>query len=360
MKKCLVNFAEVISLKNLAEAWQEFTCGKRNKRDVQEFSLRLGDHLIDLHEDLEIGTYRHAGYREFKVNDPKPRTIHKASVRDRLLHHAVHRQLYPYFAKRFIADSFSCQEEKGTHRALDRFRIFARKVSRNNTRTCWVLKCDIRKFFASIDRRVLMQTLKRSITDRRLLCLLENIIESFEPVSRVGLPLGNLTSQLFANVYMNRFDHFVKEDLKVKQYIRYSDDFVLMSENRIELEKHLETMTNFLERELKLDMHPDKVFLQTLASGVDFLGWVHFSHHRVLRAKTRQRMMKRISTNPTEETISSYLGLLKHGDTVELREQVMNLFWLTGSFPEKSADINAHFSSPTQELPVLDMFSDFI
>lgn len=129
-------FEDSISIENLLLAWQEFVKGKRNKQDVQEFQFSLMDNILQLHNDLKTKTYKHGNYQQFKINDPKPRIIHKASVRDRLLHHAVYRILYPFYDKTFIADSFSCRNNKGTHKAINRFREFAYKLSRNNTKTC--------------------------------------------------------------------------------------------------------------------------------------------------------------------------------------------------------------------------------
>lgn len=314
-------FEEIISLENLVNAWQEFLRGKRGKPDMQEFSLRLMDNIFALHRDLLNHTYRHGGYQAFNISDSKPRNIHKASVRDRLLHHAIYRVLYPFFDRKFIADSFSCRIGKGTHKALARFRTFGYKVSKNNTKTCWVLKCDVRKFFANIDHEVLMDILKNHIQDESLLWLLDKVINSFPK----GLPLGNLTSQLLVNVYMNEFDLFIKHKLRVRYYIRYADDFVILSGDKIYLENLIPEISWFLSEKLKLALHSRKVFIKILASGVDFLGWVNFPDHRVLRTATKKRMMKRISANPKPETLNSYLGLLKHGNTNKLKRKVYNL-----------------------------------
>src|SRR3989344_6683210 len=148
-------FDDVISIEKLLKAWHEFVRGKRKKLDVQEFSLRLMDNIIELYETLVNKTYKHRGYVGFRISDPKPRNIHKASVRDRVLHHAIYLILYPFFERTFITDSFSCRLKKGTHKALNRFRKFAYQVSRNHTRTVWILKCDIKKFFESIDHDIL-------------------------------------------------------------------------------------------------------------------------------------------------------------------------------------------------------------
>lgn len=301
------------------------------------------DNLFVLHEDLRHKAYEHGGYQAFKINDPKPRDIHKASVRDRLVHHAIYRILYPFFDTLFIADSYSCREEKGTHRALDRFRTFARKVSRNHTETAWVLKCDIRKFFASIDQDILLGILRERILDQDVLWLLEKVISSFASVCHsglrseiqnswipgqarddgvTGLPLGNLTSQLLVNIYMNEFDQFVKHQLKAKQYIRYADDFVILSHDKVWLEHILIEVGKFLDEQLHLRLHPNKVSIQTVASGVDFLGWVHFPNHRVLRGATKRRMWRRVS----DENASSYLGLLSHGNGYRLQKKIVDLY----------------------------------
>ncbi|MDO8509861.1 MAG: reverse transcriptase/maturase family protein, partial [bacterium] len=264
------------------------------------------------------------------INDPKRRHIHKASVRDRLLHHAVYRILYPFFDRTYISDSYSCRDSKGVHRAINRFRQLAQVVSKNHSRTAWVLKCDIRKFFASIDHKKLISILKIHIPDQNIIWLLENVIGSFctETQVGVGLPLGNLTSQLLANVYMNCFDQWAKHKLKAKYYIIYADDFVFLSHDKIWLKSIVPKIQVFLQTDLKLVLHPTKLFLNTMTSGVDFLGWIHFPDHRLLRNKTKQRMFRNIRSSISEASLTSYLGLINHGNTIELREQVIGEYWL--------------------------------
>ncbi len=236
---------------------------------------------------------------------------------------------------------------------MNRFKAFAYKVSDNHTATCWVLKCDIKKFFASIDHQILLNFLGEHISDKDIMWLLGNIIESFETTrphpslllkgegfarpsprgeggvrSGIGLPLGNLTSQLFANVYMNRFDQWVKHKLKVQRYIRYADDFIFLSRDKNFLESSALRIQGFLQTNLKLSLHPDKLFLNTVASGMDFLGWVNFPDHRLLRNKTKQRMLRNIRSSTGEAGFQSYLGLISHGNTVKLREQVISEYWL--------------------------------
>ena len=319
-------FEDIVSIENLLDAWKEFLRGKRGKPDVHEFSLWLMDNIFSLHYELMARNYFHGGYQAFNISDPKPRNIHKASVRDRLLHRAIYRKLYPFFDKTFIADSYSCRIGKGTHKAINRFRSLAYKAGRNNTRTCWVLKCDIKKFFASINHQILMEILSQYISDRNILWLLNSVVDSFYSTRPgVGLPLGNLTSQLLVNIYMNEFDKFIKHKLKAKYYIRYTDDFVIISDNRDWLEQLISPIQNFLRTRLKLELHPEKIFIKTLASGIDFLGWVNFPDHQILRTTTKRRMFKRIEQNITGGTLNSYLGLLKHGNTYRVKDEIWKL-----------------------------------
>ena len=323
-----LNYEDIISLDNLLLAWQEFIVGKKSKTDVISFSLDLTDNILQLHSELAKLEYRHGSYESFYVNDPKLRHIHKASVKDRLLHHAIYRQLYPFFSKTFIAHSYSCQLGKGTHRALNDFHRMIRKASKNNIKICWVLQGDVKKFFDSIDHQILIDILDSYIEDKKIVELLENIIRSFETSNNRGLPLGNLTSQLFINIYMNIFDQYVKHRLKAKYYIRYADDFVIMSENKKYLEDILIDIEEFLVEKLKLRLHPNKVHITALHKGIDFLGWIHFSEYRVLRSKTKRRMMKKINNNAKPESLASYLGLLKHGHSHKIRQELLNNYWI--------------------------------
>lgn len=327
-------YNDIISVENLLLAWKEFIRGKRKKSDVQVFQYALMHNILELHTDLKNKTYHHGGYQHFKIADPKSRDIHKASVRDRLLHHAIHRILYPYFDSKFIHDSYSSRTNKGTHRALNRFRDFVYKVSKNHTKACWVLKCDIRKFFASINQQILMSILEKHITDTDILRLLKEVISSFQTEPRTsdvlgspkGLPLGNLTSQLLVNIYMNEFDQFVKHILKETYYIRYADDFVFLHLNKQNLRDIVRLTILYLWNELRLELHPHKVSIATFASGVDFLGWVHFPCHRVLRTATKKRVFRKLeATNYKSESVRSYVGLLRHGHTYKLIKKYFRL-----------------------------------
>lgn len=215
---------------------------------------------------------------------------------------------------------------------MNRLKCFAHKVSHNNRRTVFILKCDIKKFFSSINHQVLISILEKHIPDKDTIWLLSQIIESFKTPhttyaivdTQKGLPLGNLTSQLLVNVYMNEFDQFIKHKLKLRYYIRFADDFISLSHDKEYLKNILKQMKEFLENKMRLKLHPDKVFIKTLASGVDFLGWVHFPKHRVLRTSTKRKMLKQIGENLNEKSRQSYLGMLKHGNGHKLK-LILNL-----------------------------------
>jgi RNA-directed DNA polymerase len=332
-------YSNIISLKNLFTAWKEFVVGKKNKKDVLEFTVNYERELIALQTELASGTYTHGGYYAFTVCDPKRRSIHKAGVRDRVLHHAIHRILVPVFEPAFIFDSYSSRKGKGVHAARERFHEFARKLSRNNTKTVWVLKCDIRKFFDSVDQGILMGLLAKRVSDPKTLQLLENVIRSYGSGTTAGggIPLGNLTSQLFSNVYMDPFDQFMKRILRVKCYIRYADDFVVLSRERKYLEDLVPTIKKFFAEELGLEVHPNKIELKKWHQGVDFLGAIMFPHFRVLRTKTKKRAMRKIGKSMasykrgvteyenTASIIRSYLGIMDHVNSFGLKRDVLVL-----------------------------------
>lgn len=307
--------------------------GKRKRKDVARFSLNLTENLFDLHLSLKNKTYRHGGYVVFKVNDPKSRKIHKASVRDRLIHHAICRVLTLLFDKTFIFDCYSCRKGKGTHKAFARLVLMARKQCRNYTRTCWALKCDIRKFFHSVDHQILLELLAKRIDDEKLITLLEEIIRSFETLPSKGMPLGNLTSQLFANVYLDPLDKFIKHKLKAKYYLRYADDFMILADSKVVLQNYLVEIEKFLNEKLKLSLHPDKVTFRKLAWGLDFVGYVAHPKFNLPRKKTVERMFTELekirSTNPDKlnESLQSYLGYLKHVNSKAIMDRLRERFY---------------------------------
>jgi retron-type reverse transcriptase len=279
----------IISPANLLLAWDRFKKGKRKKKDVALFEYKVEQNLFTLYKDLCDKTYRHQQYFGFYITDPKVRHIHKATVRDRVVHHALFMLLNPLFESTFINDSFSCRVDKGNHVGMKRLEAMTKIVSKNHTKPCFVLKCDIRKFFDSVDHDILLGLLLKRITDSDVQWLLREIILGFSSseslFERRGLPIGNLTSQLFANVYMNEFDQFMKHELKVKYYARYTDDFVVVADSIQYLQSLLPDIHQFLHKRLKLQLHPKKVSIRTLVSGADFLGYVVRQRHRLVRTK---------------------------------------------------------------------------
>ena len=326
-------FNQIISLENLFLAWREFKKGKLKKQDVSHFAVDAEEEIFKLNKELKNFSYRHGDYTNFIICDPKRREVSKAIVRDRLLHHAIFRILEPVFDRIFIYDSFSSRKGKGIHKAHERFHTFAWRLSRNNTREVWVLKCDIKRFFDSTDHAVLLRLLGR-VVDSQTLELLKGIILSFEKSPGKGMPIGNLTSQLFSNIYMNEFDQFMKRELRIKHYIRYADDFVVLSPERAYLKRLLPDIITFLSKRLALHLHPEKVTIKKWRQGADFLGYVLFPSHCVLRTRTKQRVLRKlvdryrqyfkkdISPYSFNQTLASYLGMLTHCRSVGLRSEI--------------------------------------
>ena len=335
----------IISQENLLNSWDRFKKGKRKKKDVGLFEYHLEQNLLELHRDLKDKTYRHKPYFGFYISDPKVRHIHKATVRDRVVHHALFRMLNPLFEPTFIPDSFSCRLGKGNHVGMKRLEIMTRKVGKNYTHPCFALKCDIKKFFDSVDHKILLRLLTKRITDPDTVWLLRDVVGSFSASESLfekrGLPIGNLTSQLFANVYMNEFDQFVKHQLQVKYYVRYTDDFVVVADSTEYLESLLQPMSDFLAEQLKIEMHPDKTSIRTLRSGVDFLGYVIRPHHRLMRTKTKRRILRKykdkvgayrageIDKSQLDASLQSFLGALSHADTNKVQQELKNLIVTT-------------------------------
>lgn len=292
-----------------------------------QFEFNLEDNIFSLYNELKSKTYQHSNYTSFYVKDPKLRKIHKAVVKDRVLHHAIFRVFYPIFDKSFVYDSYSCRNNKGAHKAINRLNKFAKKASKNHTKTCYVLKCDVKKFFDSIDQKILLNFIKNKIKDPDALWLLEKIIKSFSVQPCKGIPLGNITSQLFANIYLNEFDQFVKHKLKEKYYIRYCDDFVILSENKNYLENLISVLSSFLKNDLKLILHSDKTKIRKFNQGIDFLGYVSFQHYKILRTKTKKRILNKAKESCKIESLNSYLGILKHCNSFKLKLDLLKTYF---------------------------------
>jgi RNA-directed DNA polymerase len=337
-------FNQIINPENLFRSWDEFKRGKGKKIDVLEFEKDLEQHIFQLHRELRNKTYRHSHYVGFRICDPKLRNIHKATVRDRVLHHAIFKILNGVFEPTFIPTSFSCRIGKGTHKGVDSVAEMLRKESSNNTRHCYALKCDIKKFFDTVDHTILRAMLEIKITDADTLWLLEEIIEGFvssqsDLFTRKGIPIGNLTSQLLANVYMNEFDQFMKKKLGVKHYARYTDDFVVVSKDRDYLQSLVPIVQQFLRETLALELHPEKVFIAKYSQGIDFLGYVIFPNHKLLRKRTEKRVVRKlkyrvglhkqgtISKESLDQTLHSYMGILSHANTYRMSQELQNQYW---------------------------------
>jgi RNA-directed DNA polymerase len=318
-------FERIISLENLFSAWHEFKRGKTKKFEVEEFGLNIEDNIFQLHFELKNKTYTHSAYTSFYVNDPKLRHIHKASIRDRVLHHAVFRVLYPIFDKHFIYDSYSCRVRKGTHRAVNRLKKFLAQASGNDSRLIYTLKCDVKKFFDSIDQNILLEIICQRIHNEHAIQILCKIIGSFEKSPNIGLPLGNVTSQLFANIYLNELDQFVKHRLKEKYYLRYCDDFIILGHNPETLKETTKQVDNFLQTHLKLYLHPNKIIIRKYRQGIDFLGYVILPHHRALRTKTKLRILKKINEGVNEFSVQSYFGVLSHCSGHKIKQKILKL-----------------------------------
>ena len=327
-------FDSVTSLSGLFLAWNEFRMGKERKLDVQQFFLNLEMNIINLYRRVKSGAYKHSDYISFFICDPKLRNINKAEVSDRVLHHSIVRHIEPLFEKSFIFDSYSSRDNKGTHRAIKRLKNFCLTLTKNKTRTAWALKCDVKKFFDSVDHEILLSLVREKIKDIKLMEIIEEITRSYNKDSGRGIPLGNLTSQLFSNVYLNQLDHFVKRELRVKYYVRYADDFIILDTEKEQLEKLVPVLSDFMETRLKLQLHPSKIFIRKIHQGIDFLGGIVFPTHIILRTKTKKRMFRKIKARKKElelglidkksfnQSLQSYFGMLVHCRGREVRNKI--------------------------------------
>ena len=340
-------FEDVISAERLFKAWREFCRGKSDRRDVQEFARHLERNIFRLQRDLASEVFKHSPYTSFYIHDPKQRHIRKASVRDRIVHQVIYSFIAGVIEPRLIHDLYSCRIGKGTHAGVDAVSAMALKVSKNMTRPCWALKCDVRRFYDSVDHGVLLALIERLISDKATIRLIHNVLDSFhtEDAPGKGLPIGNLTSQVFTNVYLNELDKFAKHTLKLRYYARFADDFVMLSDQKGELVAMLPRIQEFLRDRLKIELHPRKVVLRPLHQGIDFLGYVILPYHRVVRTATKRRMHRNLTAKlcllysgdvtpaSFNQSLQSYLGMMSHADTLRLQSEVRNRFCWGGFAP---------------------------
>ena len=314
-------------------AFYEFRKGKSAKDGVLDFEYGLEKNIFQLKRELKNFSYAPQGLKVFKVNEPKPRFIQAACVRDRVVHHALVRVINPLFEPGFIYDSYACRKGKGTLNAVKRLEDFWVRESRNYSRKIYFLKADIRKYFDSIDHNILLEIIRRKIDCPRTIWLIKKILKRQAVNCKVikieegkGLPIGNLTSQLFANIYLNELDQYAKHKLKVKFYIRYVDDFIMISENRQYLASLIEPIEDFLRQNLKLDLHPVKRKISSSRSGVDFLGYFIRRYYKTLRFGNVKRFLRRMEKYKKEGkreagkqvSMAAWMGYAKQADTYNL------------------------------------------
>lgn len=335
---------KVAGLNNLMEAAEDALRGKRGKRAGAAFFQIWEKEVVRLARELDEGSYRPGEYHYFTIQEPKVRVVAAAPFRDRVVHHALVRVLEPLFEPRFIEDSYACRAGRGTHAGMRRALHFARRYP-------YALKCDIRRYFPSIDQGLLRSKIARVVRDPRVMGLVDVILASHvERVERVwpadgdlfdvverrkGLPIGNLTSQFFANIYLDAFDHFVKQELRVKGYVRYVDDFLLFGEDRAALKRLGALCLEFLAAE-RLEIHPDKYRLIPTADGMDFCGFVVRADGRVkVRTSNARRFRKRYvrmrrdvirgrcDAEDLTTTVRAWIAHAKHAQSWGLRRAVL-------------------------------------
>ena len=320
----VVGLSDIASIKALFLAWRKFSTGKKQRKDVIAFRAHLRRNIHELSEQLLSGAYQHGPYQPFTIFDPKQRSIHKASVRDRLVHQAFVAAVEPHFERRFIYDSYSCRLNKGSHNGVKRLQSFLQRASRNNTRTVYTLKCDVKKFFDSVDHTTMLSLITRRVNEPSVTALAQKVLQSFARAPGKGLPLGNVTSQLFANVYLHELDFYIKHHLKERWYVRYCDDFVIVHPSKQHLTALIPVIQDFLSEHLQLQLHPNKIQIRTYHQGVDFLGYVIKPSAILLRRRTRDRLLKKVSS----KNVHSYLGVCTHASTYQLTQVLKTKAWL--------------------------------
>jgi len=291
-------FDQITSFDNLYAAYKTAARGKHDRAEVLRHDLHAEKIIWRLQRDLRGGSYRHGKYRTFKVYDPKQRDVAAAPFTDRIVHHALVSQIEPLFERVFIHDSYACRVGKGTHAAVLRLQHFLRSAH-DRFGEFYVLRADIRRFFASIDHEILLQLLGKQIHDAKTLGLCAQIIDSYrepseDPRLALGQPIGNLTSQLFANVYLNHLDQFVKRTLGGGDYLRYMDDFLLIHPSKAHLEAAKAAIENFARDELALSLHPRKANIHKFVTRERFVGYDAELFVRRLSKPTVQRFMRRL------------------------------------------------------------------
>lgn len=334
MPKTIRNcFYQKLTFEKMYDAYLRARLNKSLRREVMEFEENLETNLVNLILEIKNGTYKLGKYRVFKVYEPKERVIKALPFRDRVVHQwYVHEFLLPYVVPKFIYDSYACLHGKGTHAAVRRLEKFM-KECRRKYGNFYIVKMDIKKFFYTINPYILYSILKRYIKDKALLKLTELLI--FDDVEKKGIPIGNYTSQYFANIYLNELDYFVKHKLKIKYYIRYMDDFVLLVKDKEEAISKFLKITNFLKEKLDLDInHKSKYYPSDM--GVDFCGYRVFYTHKLIRNRSKRKIRSNIkkwkrlnkkgklNLQNLESSFQSWKAHIKHANSYNLEKKYSN------------------------------------
>lgn len=332
MNEPLSLWQRLVAPENLWQAYRNARKGKARRPDVARFAVDLENELLTLRQALMAGDYRPGGYRQFYVHDRKRRLISAAPFRDRVVHHALMQIVNPLLETEFSNHSWACRTGKGTHAAVAQYQIWARRY-------VYALKMDIAEYFASIDRRRLLEKLESVAADEQIINLIGLIVNSGQ--GDKGLPLGNLTSQIFGNLYLNDLDHYITNVLGFKAYLRYVDDMVILSDDKASLWSALEA----IQQKLALDglrLHPRKVYVTPTAAGLDVLGYRVYPRHRLLRHDNGYRFLRRMqaaikacqrgerSFQDLDAQLKSWLGHAAHADSHGLRKALFSRIVVKG------------------------------
>lgn len=308
-------YERICSIENLILADTIARRGKLTKPEIIKHDRNREQNIKKLHEELKAKTYRTSEYTIFTIFERKERVIFKLPYRDRIVHHAVMNILEPIFVSTFIVDTYSCIKKRGIHAAERALKETLKDIE--GTQYC--LKLDIRKFYPSVDHAIMKQLLRRKIKDQDLLWLLDGIIDSAD-----GLPIGNYLSQYFSNFYLTYFDHWLKEVKRVKYYFRYADDMVILSDNKPYLHQLLSEIRNYLQGNLKLEVKDNYQVFPVEARGIDFVGYVFFHTHILLRKSIKQSFARMLKRNKNPQSIASYKGWAKHCNSINLVKKLLN------------------------------------
>lgn len=327
MKRHSKLYEQIFDFANLESAYRKARRCKRYRNEVMRYSANLEENLINLQNHLIWHSYRQGEYRMFTVLEPKKRQISALPFRDRVAQHAINNIVEPLFDRRFYFHSYACRKDKGMHKASETLTTWIYNLSFDG-KPLYALKADIHQYFKSIDHERLKRIVRRGIKDRETLWLLDLIIDSGGE-GGTGIPVGNLTSQLFANIFLDVLDKHVKETLRVKYYIRYMDDFVILSHDKAHLRELWRDIEAFLLSELGLHLNP-KTTIVNSKNGIDFCGYRHFKDHKKVRKSSVKRMRKRIkryrkgriSEERLQKSLQSWLGHVQHADSFTLRGRV--------------------------------------